>query len=64
MSEDVLAQIAGDVPALVLAVWYVKNLHAQALALLTEIRDELRVARALRMNGTRQAPPLTEHVGS
>ena len=63
MSDEILPQIAGDVPALVLAVWYVKNLHGQALSLLTEIRDELRVARALRMNGTREAPPLTEHLG-
>ena len=63
MSDEILTQIAGDVPALVLAVWYVKNLHGQALSLLTEIRDELRVARALRMNGTREAPPLTEHLG-
>ena len=63
MSEELLTQVAGDVPALVLAVLYVKSLHAQALKLLTEIRDELRVARALRMNGTRNAPPLTEQLG-
>ena len=63
MSEELLTQVDGDVPALVLAVWYVKSLHAQALTLLTEIRDELRVARALRMNGTRNAPPLTEQLG-
>lgn len=48
MTEDLLTQVASDVPAIVLAVWYVRHLHAQALSLLEEIRDELRVARALR----------------
>lgn len=48
MSEELLTQVASDVPAIVLAVWYVRHLHAQALTLLEEIRDELRVSRALR----------------
>jgi len=63
MTDEVLTQIAGDVPALILAVWYVRQLHAQALTMLTEIRDELRVARALRSNGTRHARPLEEYLG-
>jgi hypothetical protein len=63
MTDEVLTQIAGDVPALILAVWYVRNLHGQALSLLTEIRDELRVARALRSNGGRDARPLGEYLG-
>ena len=59
VSEELLTQVASDVPAIILAVWYVKHLHQQAVSLLVEIRDELRVARALRMNGDRNPERLT-----
>ena len=61
MTEEVLAQLLAEAPAVVIAVLYVRHLHREALKLLTEIRDELRVSRALR-GGDRLAP-LTERRG-
>lgn len=61
MTEEVLAQLLAEAPAVVIAVLYVRHLHREALKLLTEIRDELRVSRALR--GGDRIAPLTERRG-
>tara|TARA_R110000824_G_scaffold94009_2_gene227212 strand:- start:82 stop:267 length:186 start_codon:yes stop_codon:yes gene_type:complete len=58
VTEEVIAQLLAEAPAVVIAVLYVRHLHREALKLLTEIRDELRVARALR--GGDRAHPLTD----
>ena len=46
MTDEVLAQLIAEAPAVVVAVLYVRHLHREALGLLTEIRDELQEARA------------------
>jgi hypothetical protein len=59
VTEDLLVQLLADTPAVLVALLYVRHLHRDALRLLTEIRDELRVTRALKMSEDRLGSTLT-----